>query len=294
MNSKDLYNAIGKLDDDILEQSETPKKKSSWLKWGAAAACLCLCVIGAVSVFHPKGDRQDSEAHAIAALEFNGCYYEVCDVDWVLERYGLPDKITAEMAGEHIAYLKYRDSVKFEETAAPTDMELFQYAPSPCNGVYVVRDGTNYMAALFCNFRQFDSNTNMELSELYRTYGINNSEDIAAIAHTKSLGEIESVIGNIVTDSEIITEFYELTTSLISYGNEDFQAIVFDNIPETDRPAAHTAFANDAITIRVETQNGLRFKLQVYPSYGWIYAGGTMSYYQMDESISDWFREFLH
>ena len=27
MNSKDLYNAIGKLDDDILEQSETEKKK---------------------------------------------------------------------------------------------------------------------------------------------------------------------------------------------------------------------------------------------------------------------------
>ena len=42
MNSKDLYNAIGKVDDDILEQSETAKKKTNWLKWGAVAACLCL------------------------------------------------------------------------------------------------------------------------------------------------------------------------------------------------------------------------------------------------------------
>lgn len=46
MTSKDLYNAIGKVDDDILEQSETAKKKNGWLKWVAVAACLCLIVGG--------------------------------------------------------------------------------------------------------------------------------------------------------------------------------------------------------------------------------------------------------
>lgn len=44
MNSKDLYNAIGKIEDDILEQSETAKKKSGRLKWGVMAACLCLTI----------------------------------------------------------------------------------------------------------------------------------------------------------------------------------------------------------------------------------------------------------
>lgn len=48
MNSKDLYNAIGKVDDDILEQSETAKKKTNWLKWGAVAACLCLVIGGGI------------------------------------------------------------------------------------------------------------------------------------------------------------------------------------------------------------------------------------------------------
>lgn len=42
MNSKDLYDAIGALDDDILEQSEFSKRKTSWLKRGPMAACLCL------------------------------------------------------------------------------------------------------------------------------------------------------------------------------------------------------------------------------------------------------------
>lgn len=48
MNSKDLYNAIGTVDDNILEQSETAKKKINWMKWGAVAACLCLVIGGGI------------------------------------------------------------------------------------------------------------------------------------------------------------------------------------------------------------------------------------------------------
>lgn len=52
MNSKELYIAINGIDEDILERSETvtkvSKRKNSWLKWGALAACLCLVIVGAV------------------------------------------------------------------------------------------------------------------------------------------------------------------------------------------------------------------------------------------------------
>lgn len=64
MNSKDLYTAIGKVDDDILEQSEATKKKTGWLKWGAMAACLCL-VAGAF--LWPKGHQV--EVKEIGSLE---------------------------------------------------------------------------------------------------------------------------------------------------------------------------------------------------------------------------------
>lgn len=53
MNRKDLYNGINEIDDDILERSETAsksKKKPTWLKWGAIAACLCLVVSIAIPV----------------------------------------------------------------------------------------------------------------------------------------------------------------------------------------------------------------------------------------------------
>ena len=44
MNSRNRYNAIGKVDDDILQQSKAAKKKNGWLKWVAMAACLCLAI----------------------------------------------------------------------------------------------------------------------------------------------------------------------------------------------------------------------------------------------------------
>ena len=295
MRSIDLYTAVRAVDDDILERSETAvygQKKNGWLKWGAMAACICLCVVGAISIFYPKGGSQDSNVQAIAALELNGCYYEVCDIESVLESCGLPNKITAEMAGEHLAYLKHSNVAGYEETATQTDIELYQYAPSPCRGVYVVRDGESYMAALFCNFRLFDSNTNVELSELYRVYGVDGAEDISVIAYTESKPGIEAVVNGTVSDAEAIAEFYEHTTSLVSFGNDDFQAIMFNNIPEEDKSAAHTAFADDAMTVRIETKTGMRFNLRVYPSYGWIYGPGTQSYYRIDDAIFNWAEKY--
>ena len=50
MNREDLYQSFNKIDDDILERSETSvkKKSSTWVKWGTMAACLCLVVGGIV------------------------------------------------------------------------------------------------------------------------------------------------------------------------------------------------------------------------------------------------------
>lgn len=56
MNSKDLYDAINEVDDDILERSEAAvceykkksEKKNSWMKYCAVAACLCLVVLGTI------------------------------------------------------------------------------------------------------------------------------------------------------------------------------------------------------------------------------------------------------
>ena len=290
MNRKDLYNGFNEVDDDILERSETvskSKKKPVWLKWGAIAACLCLVVSIAIPVLHHKGgpDTQDP-TQAIAALEYNGKFYEAVDIPEVLEKFGLPSKITADMAGEHLEYLKSDGGAGYECTASQTDIELYQYAPSVCEGVYVLRDGDTWYAALFCNFYQFDSNTSVDLTELYRVYGIGSADDISSITEMGNSNNRE--IGKPVTDRKEIAEFYDMTIALWSYGNDDYQKLMYGDIPEEEQPEFHSAVADDRRNLRIETTDGLRFFIAFYPSYGWINGGGTMSYFQIDEQMYAW------
>ena len=232
-----------------------------------------------------RPDSQDP-AQNIGALEFYGIFYEAVKLPEVLEKYGLPPKITADMAGEHISYLKSDGGIGYKSTVSQTDIELYQYAPSVCDGVYVLRDGDTWYAALFCNFYQFDSNTNCSLTELYRVYGIESADDIKSITEMDNNNENET--GTPVVERQEITEFYNMTIALGSYGNDDFQAEVFGNIPEEKQQEAHSAFAENQRNLRIETKDGLRFFIAFYPSYNWIYGGGTMSYFKIDNQMRNW------
>ena len=55
MSIPKMANAMGYIDDDLVSgavEYKRTKKKNSWLKWGAMAACLCLVVVGAFGGVH--------------------------------------------------------------------------------------------------------------------------------------------------------------------------------------------------------------------------------------------------
>jgi len=58
LKPKTICDAVGLIDDDIIRSADAvrnkqaPKKKVSWTRWGALAACLCLVVTGAVALGH--------------------------------------------------------------------------------------------------------------------------------------------------------------------------------------------------------------------------------------------------
>lgn len=255
MTTEMILDAIGGINEEALRDAKAYKrpKFQRWLKWGAMAACLCLAVSLAIPVLHHKGgiDHQDP-LQDTAAFEFNGKFYEAVETPEVLENYGLPSKITEDMAGDHVSYLKADDGLGYVGTVSQTDIELYQYAPAACDGVYVLRDGETWYAALFCNFYQFDSNTNCSLMELYRVYGIENADDIASITETD---DCSAEVGSPVIEQQEIRAFYEMTTVLASYGNDDFQAEMFGGIPDAEQQAAHSAFADDRRNLRIETKD---------------------------------------
>ena len=292
MTNENILDAIGGINEKAVQDAKAYKRPKSkrWFRWGAMAACLCLVIGIAIPILHHKGkggiDHQDP-LQDTAAFELNGKFYEVVETPEVLEKYGLPSKITEDVAGDHVAYLKSDgDDSSYECTPIETDMELYQYNPAASDGFYVLRDGEAWYAALFCNFYQFDSNTNCSLTELYRVYGIESADDIKSITEMDNNNENET--GTPVVERQEITEFYNMTIALGSYGNDDFQAEVFGNIPEEKLQEAHSAFAENQRNLRVETKDGLRFFIAFYPSYNWIYGGGTMSYFKIDNQMRNW------
>lgn len=299
MNRKDLYQSMNQIDDDILERSEVRKKKKSsvWMKWGAMAACLCLMVGVLVplanSLFNAKGggDFQDGVPAEPALIYFQGALYQCVYAEDALKRVGLPSEITEDLAGEHVAYLEMGGSVDYQETIKETDTELFQYAPAPTRAVYILRDGDNYMVALF-NRTYFpdDKDAYTNLAEVYRFFDISDASDIVSIAQTD--WNREKVTGAEITEPNAIEEFYALTTDIttfVSMGNDEFQSIVFGGIPEEKQPDAHNAFADDLQIIRVETKDGFRFYLQYYPNYGLLECTHAMAYHTVTPELKLWF-----
>jgi hypothetical protein len=293
MTNENILDAIGGINENAVQDAKAYKRPKSkrWFRWGAMAACLCLVIGIAIPILHHKGkggiDHQDP-LQDTAAFELNGKFYEVVETPEVLEKYGLPSKITGDVTGDHVAYLKSDGDDSYECTPIETDMELYQYNPAASDGVYVLRNGETWCAALFCNFYQFDSNTNCSLTELYRVYGIESADDIKSITEMDNNNENETETGTPVVERQEITEFYNMTIALGSYGNDDFQAEVFGNIPEEKLQEAHSAFAENQRNLRVETKDGLRFFIAFYPSYNWIYGGGTMSYFKIDNQMRNW------
>ena len=66
MNEKKLYDGLTHIDDDLIEEAQTPprRRKSPWVKWGAMAACLCPVAAGALALLQGgKGALPDDTAN---------------------------------------------------------------------------------------------------------------------------------------------------------------------------------------------------------------------------------------
>ena len=111
MTNENILDAIGGINENAVQDAKAYKRPKSkrWFRWGAMAACLCLVIGIAIPILHHKGkggiDHQDP-LQDTAAFELNGKFYEVVETPEVLEKYGLPSKITEDVAGDHVAYLK--------------------------------------------------------------------------------------------------------------------------------------------------------------------------------------------
>lgn len=173
MNEKDFSNAVSELDEKYYSEALSfKKKKNSAPKWiAAAAACLCVAAVGAGFALNGRKPAAALPAESTAeqtasfssdcnvsksiaqTVSLDGESYFVCGTGEaeVLAECGLPESLSASLAGKHIAYLFFDEETEEyvpKEDGNEVDGELFEYAPAPNKNVYIVSFGESYYAAI--------------------------------------------------------------------------------------------------------------------------------------------------
>ena len=50
MNGKELLEALSYIDEELLAEADLPARQNGWRRWGALAACLCILILGSISM----------------------------------------------------------------------------------------------------------------------------------------------------------------------------------------------------------------------------------------------------
>ena len=295
--------APGYIDEATAYKGAAPRfSGKAWRKWGLAAACFALVL--AIGFPFAKdllmtSDHKDI-VDSVMLIEYDGAYWEILEDPDSLEKCGLKKEITGEQIGAHIAYLRkdahdarHSDYIVSDEK---NHTELLAYAPAPFQAVRIFRDGDKYSYALFCNYL-VKQNESLPIQDAFAVYGIDGAEDIVSITPVKS-DNTWKANGKAITENGRIAAFMDQISVLPAYSFDACHELVYaEELKEQEGTGGdvgseiYTRFADDRKDIVIETQDGLRFALEYYPSYGWIYASGTMSWYQMSPEVSNWFSD---
>lgn len=169
MNNEKLYNAITHIDEDLLDLSNNKScdtafgkekvdimtKKQKFTKvFMPIAACfvILLAAFGIYNVSQNKepvkiqGNESIYVSSATTVIYNNVKYLSIISAEDA-EKAGVPVNVTADMVGEHLAYLQLSgENADYVETAEKTDKEIMQFADATDNGSLILKDGEAYWA----------------------------------------------------------------------------------------------------------------------------------------------------
>lgn len=188
MSIPKMAKAMGYIDDDLVSgavEYKRTKKKNSWVKWGAMAACLCLVVVGAFTIFpyenwteHQADDPNWSKTHFETA-ELNGIE-AVCGTDLLLDKIAL----SGDYHSEYI--LEITEEGDFKNTDLWSNLSV-----SITNGEDIHDQSSASVDHAFCfisfdgdtgaiNLPLWESDTTMELNGYSVQYSEKTNEEYAA------------------------------------------------------------------------------------------------------------------
>lgn len=167
MNGNDLYRGFNNVDEDILERSESVKgnrKKTLLVKWGIIAACLCVLIIGAITVF---SDNRESMEENVVSSSVADVAPMVC-VDGVLYQQSVISYAEAKSEFVYLGKIETHITNGSDESSDGIPKENFQ-ANVPIVGSEVYEYGNNIVIRINGKYwlhEPLEENLGMDWNEL--------------------------------------------------------------------------------------------------------------------------------
>lgn len=290
MNGKDLYRAIGGVDDEVLEQSEAVKKKMGWLKWCAAAACFCLILMVIIA------SRTEAPEEPIYAQTHLACSFRLdrntaapffpIGLDDCI-RYGLVPEDAISMNQDNLYKITKADLGKRMGTAVNcldesiNGSKVYHFAKYPeYDTICIVKTPKGY-AFYTCPFLDVDVEIGGTSDLMLSAYGLPDSTvkmeildgdnqslfDIEDAADIKAIFELLSGKINIGDESKsrrYAQAWYK------AYGNNDVYYSEEDGMCEykdsSCRDKANELWSEGECQLRITTDRGFQVYIMFVPS----------------------------
>lgn len=256
MRNKRILNAIGQVNDNYIEEAIPHKqtaKSHHWVKWCAIAACFALIVSASIPLISRITTKDPKEIERV--LKYNNAYYSIIDMDKqdILKTYNLPYEIKDSMVGQYVSAIVTEDQhsgfiYKYNTT---TNNEQF--------AVYIYKEeGKDFTFILFANYLDKQAK---ESSKMLSVYGIGDASDIAEITVGKER----------ITNRTTIEHFYQKLIQSEAMNEDEYQLTVFQRKSEVEQQEIATRLAEEALTIKIITKDGLAANWITYhPSISFI------------------------
>ena len=307
MKIKRISDTISNLNESIVEEAtayqKASAKRNAWMKWVAVAACFALVLaIGIPALYNMQIGQDKTLVDNIWIIRYDNAYYEIIeDNPEALEKFGVVTEVTEDVIGEHICYLQfeYPESERSQCIVSDekTEMELLEYKPANNKAHRIFRNGEKYYIARFCNYLNPDD-VSYSVSTALEVFGIYGSDDIKSIAPT-STDNTWKITGTAVTDKDTIAAFYNEIIRLQHYSWDEYHDLAFaDHLKEAEAEGSTDAeiyqqYADDLCVLVIETVDGIRFTIDYYPSFEWIYFSVTQTHCQITTAMSDWIKDHM-
>ena len=219
MKKEKLYEAIGEIDDNYINDAHLITKKTSrtaWIKWGAMAACFCLILVGGILL----NSLRPTDFHSLVT---GGSANNTLTIT------------TLNIDGRLACYAQLNiDSSKLEhyvgEQYLAEDIRIWYYPTELSNLKYLIQKDNSGTLSLwvFDSFCMDEGETHTYGDILSIIYGVDSPEDIVSITTSPSKANntdagiaIQKKVGTqTYTSREDIEAFFSVVWDVVCYGTD--------------------------------------------------------------------------